>query len=228
MKHQYFEVDSAEPSYFGVVNQRYNHALMDEDIAKIVTKGREISRGGGWPQRGECENSFVKKLKAPETKVLPCKRFQNANILHQLSTSMRNKDIPAPYGLIYAGTPQKIMLGEEQNAYYVAEFIPGPSLCEVIRNLSKKERQKVSVKIGLSLRNWNSQGAYLIDFAPRDIVLRQGNAEKPYFVDTEHMEVVNSKTREQLLQEQEAQFKKDYEELLSAEEINGALRIIKS
>jgi len=226
MKLEYFEVDSAEPHYFGVVNQRYNHALMDEDIEKIVTRGKGISPGGGWPQRGECVNSFVKKLKAPETKVLPCTRFQNANILHQLSTSMKNQDIPAPYGLIYAGTPQKVMLGDEQDAYYVAEFIPGPGLSQVLGNFTQKERKSALVRMGLSISNWNSQGVYLMDFAPRDIVLRDGNPERPYFVDTEHIQVTNEKTKEQLREEQAEQFREDYEDFLTPEEISDTLRIM--
>lgn len=218
---------NGSPFYFGSKSPDLTKAT----IERIVKYGLvEKTPGNGW--KDEKSGLYVKKVKPAETKVLPCVRFDNAKLLYLISERMKKENTPQPMAMIHSGTPQEITEGQSQ-AFYIAENIPGPNLFSHLKHLNTKQRGSLMTEMGIHLSDWNSKGVYLMDFAPRDVVLKEENPSKPYFVDTEHIKILlnngdeeRDKEKKELRQEQATQFREDYQDFLTKNEIEEMLKII--
>tara|TARA_Y100000310_G_C20694101_1_gene824236 strand:- start:1993 stop:2673 length:681 start_codon:yes stop_codon:yes gene_type:complete len=197
------------PDFFGFLRNG-----VDPEEVKEVLDSAEIecmsTRAGkavdGW---------FVKKLGESEQREsrghMPV-RFSN----HLTICDRLPYNVPAPLGLIYDGSPTDL-LKEEDKMYAISENIPGTNLLKGIDKV--KETSRLLGNIASHLKDLKKHNLYLMDFAPRDIVL--GELNQPYFVDFEHMELgVYPEDIEELGKKQIAQARKDWEHCLSDEDMS--------
>jgi len=201
LEHEFSSVNT--PEYFGVVRKEiYDRTFLGE----IVGEGRYITYGYGWRK----DDFFVKKLTEDELKNLIPSRFINALLLSNSLGKCHPKYFPKPVALLYSGKGSDRITGESQG-FYVAEYIPGSTLISLINQENQgKKIDKAIELIGLELEHLREHGIYHMDFAPRDIILCNGDLWFPVIVDTENLEIDPRIENPELLQKQREQFRKDY------------------
>ncbi|PIN93914.1 hypothetical protein COU54_01105 [Candidatus Pacearchaeota archaeon CG10_big_fil_rev_8_21_14_0_10_31_24] len=192
-------------------------------IKEVIEQGKNMGTGGYHWKYG---NGHIKKLRPRElTERLP-KRFENSlKIRHLLKGD--NTGIPHPMGLIYEGTTKNILLGDS-NAYFITLYVEGENLLNQIKNLNNNQIEIIFNLMKIHLENYSEKGLYLLDFAPRDIILKPLEDEKfePIFADTEHLEIGPNKKYSldtELVNKQRQQFKIDYSPFLPRKRLNKTL-----
>lgn len=159
------------------------------------------------PQEISGIDCYVKRLKSYELYRTPPERFENALILNHKAPA----NIPLPIGLLYQGTSTDILSGKLSEAYYISQFIEGKTLLESIGDMEEKELLFIFTQLQDTLREirGNKQKRfYLMDFAPRDIVVTENL--RPYLVDTENLETNEKASHEKMMQKQVRMFQKEY------------------
>ncbi len=169
-------------------------------------------------------NIHVKPLKNLELGLQIPNRFSNAVRLSYND----EREIEKPLGLIYDGTGEDIILGAR--GFYLTNFVEGVDLIDVLTQMTPRERKITLITMRVPLREWAEKGKYMLDFAPRDIRLRNGKKTEPVFLDTEHVEyttreIPTSKDAKKIIKEQRKQFVEDYEPFLSEGELSDLLRL---
>jgi len=164
---------------------------------------------------GVCYNYHVKRLPKAETMAggLP-QRFVNS--LQIQATTGGFAPFPKPVGLVYCGSFKNILLGMA-NCYFITELINGERCQSRFEESSEEERDTILSCIGAELKNLRGANVYLMDFAPRDIILK--GTGHPIFADTENMEFHNNgNLEEEMKQKQISQSREDYSQYFTKEE----------
>ena len=215
-------------SFFGFLR----NGITARDVEEVLKSCINDSDGGYSPRQGGAfENWYVRKLGCDEitgeASNLPA-RFTNHLIVH---ARMRRVGplcaCPIPLGLVYYGTPADFLI-EKPNMYEISENIEGVPLFNKIKDITDKSF--LVRYISQDLRELQDRGIYLMDFAPRDIVLRNGKERNPIFVDFEHVDyrgMDNNRNCDSLVEKQAIQARQDWEMFLSCKEMSlfeGKLR----
>lgn len=197
-------VDGSMDGYTGIVRADSD----DIDFSQIVKDGARKTFREGW-RHGPY---FVKKLGKDELDSFPPKRFINSLDITEVC---QNALVPHARALIYEGRMPAI-LSQEAPVYMVSDFVEGPVLNKHWQNLSPSNLRNMMTFLGSQLEKLRSRGLYLMDFAPRDIVI-EGNV--PRVVDTEHAQRSSymEKFASVLLEQQREQFREDYSSFLDNE-----------
>jgi len=184
-----------------------------KDISRIMERRRyQGGKVGSWVYgRFHC-----KELKQKEMKEVKCTRFLNNLLLDRFGNQGYRTIVPKPFALVYTGKGSDF-IGENSNGYILNERIFGENFDLEETNFNELER--ILMRINLNLSFLRERGIYLMDFAPRDIIIRSDNY--PVFVDMEHVEY-NQKWSagnydEELRGLQAKQFEEDYQGKIPAE-----------
>ena len=132
-----------------------------------------------------------------------------------------------PVALLYPGRAIDALSAPPREGFFVSDYVDGPTLLERIKHLDDAHKQLIffGIRDALdSVRQDTLKGYYLMDFAPRDIVLR--DEFRPVLVDTEHLEFSAFYDSEKLLKRQTAEFNREYRSFLSKVELEKYRRII--
>lgn len=189
----------------------------------VCSQGKDHGQREGW----RMESLWIKKLDKWELEFVPPKRFRNSVSLN-LGYSGVSGCFPDPLGLIYKGNPLDL-LKDATEGYFVTNFVEGPTLLSKIQSLSERSKEAIFRLIGFRLKDLVGSGAYLLDFAPRDIVLADYNSTDnigiPIFVDTEHVEFGHYNDRS-MRDKQRNQFREDYKHFSTSDELSRLEKFI--
>ena len=181
--------------------------------------------------QGDSDKYFVKRLRRDELTEMPPKRFVNSVILSLLRQRSFNIDTINPIGLIFEGRPLDLLVDSSSNqCYFISNYIEGREFLKIIdkQELTEEETNFIFRRIRLNLGNLRENNLYLLDFAPRDIIITENNY--PILLDTEHLEFVNefdkNKSEEILLSKQRKQFREDYSLFLDEEQLKKAEEMV--
>ena len=183
--------------------------LSEDDCAIVLNQGKDYAERGGW-RGGTC---WIKKLDKIELQNIPARRFANSVSAYFRVTGLGSLDsFSRPLALIYRGSPLNTLTHVEEG-YFVSKFINGPRLYNIFSKLTYPKKETILRSMGVLLKACSEKGVYPLDFAPRDIVLRDYNPERklgvPVIVDTEHIEFGEGHSKE-LIEKQREQFRFDY------------------
>lgn len=189
--------------YFGLIRERFNLSL--EELEEIFSnKEAQFQRGNLW----------VKQLKMRELGRVPANRFHN-NVMLSFYGGI-GRSVVTPIALLYAGKPIEVLYNEPEKGFFITGYEEGTCLFDVFEQLDIDSRDNVLKTIGDLLMKLSENGMYLLDFAPKDIILK-GKPKKVLYpapvklVDTEHVKFDPRHRRtDQLLCEQRQQFLTDY------------------
>ena len=188
-----------------------------QSLCTMVTEGISHQRYGI-----RKENLFVKELGTEELGEarLP-RRFLNAIMIDSKFTLVT----PRPLAFVYDGSAYDLLsLKPNARGYCVTDFVEGEQLQLAWEDLSRKERTQVLGFVRYHLKRLRNKNIYLMDFAPRDIVL---DGLHPWFVDTEHVEYpVLSNNHEGLIKKQVKQFRNDWRDYLSRRQLREQAKIL--
>ena len=187
-----------------------------EERGKIADRGKGIRAG----------HVHVKPLKFEENEGTISTRFENALRLHRKESML----FPKPLGIIYDGNAEHILLGEAQG-YFLTQFIEGEDLINVLDSLDEEDRILFFEGMGYELECLRTYGMYLLDFAPRDIILRNGEIVDRCYADTEHVKYLTGRNTDsdkgrELLREQIAEFRKGYNDFVDEDELSHVVRLV--
>jgi hypothetical protein len=214
---------------------------LDINLERLVKECDEkgILNRGGW----EMEGYYIKRLREDEiSNTLLPKRFLNSINIYGKKGLFYN---PEPIGIIYTGNWETLIKGKSE-VYFIAKNIEGKNLFSKINEINTEEKELIFRILGIALKNFRNEGIYILDFAPRDIVLNKSDNlkyYKPFLVDTENIdyisqfslfdgkgylhctkedkEAINYLTEKQILQ-----FRKDYELFLKPRELENSVSIV--
>lgn len=223
------------PNFFGFIRKEHKH-YSPFDLEELVKQGRDRTPRNGWVIYDLHDTPFyVKKLGNSELAFNPPKRFVNSILLYNHNYNNVLSSFPRPIGIIYSGDGTNI-LTRDSKAYFIADYIKGNTLLPIIKDKNKLKSLGMPFDtllelLTIGLKNLREKGIFLLDFAPRDIVIedkelgvKHGNF---WLVDTEHVKYETNYNYENLKKEQIAQFRKDYSGLITQEEIKKAVEILR-
>ncbi len=214
-------------AYSAIVERDYN-SVDNGEFFGLVRRGRDLEghlqllrtnpNADGPVEIGESAY-FVKRMRSDETENMPPNRFVNAVLLYGGLPYTIN-----PVAVFFDGRAVDTMVRPPREGYFVSDYIQGPTLIQRIGDLSQVEKDFLFEEMGKALAEFRGgkRRIFLMDFAPRDIVLIEASASGliPVFVDTEHMEIAQAdKPVELLLEQQVAQFNEDYAQFLDDTEL---------
>ena len=180
----------------------------------------------GAPVHCDGHDYYVKRLKSEELINAPPKRF--VNVVQMRYKSICLPGIVEPIGIVLSGRAVDIMQGRPKEGYFISTYVKGPTLMERIRHIEPEESYSIFRGIGIILEELRLGSYFLLDFAPRDIVLRDGGC--PVLMDTENMDISHPNDQinapQRLIKKQIAQFRKDYKHFLSRKELDSVQEII--
>lgn len=211
--------------YFGLV--LIGSKLTLPGIRALVKKGKHFTNRESFTFRGY----HVKKLGLEESRDIPARRFHNSVMISKIESAF-GPICPKPKGLIYGkNAPEVLVYPQNIPGYFVSQFISGDNLMTGFSKLSKTEREILFAVLGGHLRACREKGVYLMDFAPRDIVLYPTThyprtSVYPFIVDTEHVDFVPTSQRKAALERQIEQFHSDYSVFYSRRELAKLERVI--
>ena len=168
---------------------------------------------------------FVKKLRNDELGETPPERFVNSVIIDDyINERCGGTKVITPVGIIYEGRPLNLLESGMLNAYFISYYVKGERLFHLIKRLDEDKMEKIFRSLNLNLNALREKRLYLLDFAPRDIVIDDNGAA--VLLDMEHLEFANSfdrkKQDEFLLARQKREFHKDYDGFLNKEQLKKA------
>jgi len=197
-KYRLVELDGS----FGVINKGViNPSSLCE---RVLEQGRDYGPRAGWRD----EDYFVKKLDNDELYGgrLPL-RFLNAINIARKNAGV----IPSPVGFVFEGSPYELLCEKSRlDGYYVSRFVDGEQLMKSWKQLSPEKRLRITTSICVHLERLRYREIFLMDFAPRDIVVKHNF---PLFADTEHVEYA-VRNPDELSKKQALQFEEDFRDFL--------------
>lgn len=196
-------------SYFGLARRD----LASFDLGEIIEEGRNYTDRSGWRH----DRFHIKRLGSEETFGEIPKRFENGLLLED--KGMLN--FPKTYGLLFEGNWHDKVL-RNAPAYVIADYIEGPTLMSEIlsKRLQEGDERNMLKCITRSITQLRSDYIYLLDFAPRDIII---NGCFPHFVDFEDVAYSTSKNNPGLVKRQAEQFIEDYKIFFRQQQLEEAL-----
>lgn len=187
--------------HIGVLRNGYGF----EEILDRLKENSPISHVAGCRISSQVH---AKPLGDDELRVVPVIRFSNA-----LRMWKGYMEVPKPIGLIYEGHGVDFITGDIRKGYYLSHYIEGDQLMSRMP-LNSSQLESFFDSLNKNLRKFSEEGIYPLDFAPRDIVLREGNLGLPVIVDTEHVAyaypIIVGQRDKDLLKQQRQQFLEDY------------------
>jgi len=218
-----------DDNYIGLVK----HGA-DSDWASIVKEGKFYSDRRGYRSKVDGD-LFIKKLDYREKYEFPPARFANALKLYNSHNRLLSSHFAEPIGVIYEGDLSTIAM-REGSSYHLSKYIEGKPFFELV---SKDKKADIIVfrEVHRVLRELRDDHIFLLDFAPRDIVIIpnifNSKYSHPVFLDTEHVEYdLGIASREfiegtkKLIKKQREQFKEDYGPFYSARDLEGIVEVV--
>lgn len=234
-------------SCFGFIKRTHTSDNLAQLCEKVLEEGHKKSFREGWRFNFD-ERLYIKKLGTDELgtdelKTLPPHRFINSVTMYdrQLKNSGISSILAEPIGLIYSGSGIDLLTGQSK-AYYISKYVCGERLIDIIKKLTSSQKKNIFSKMHWALLGLLNVDIGLLDFAPRDIIIRdaeypagtvneiqQQSFQPPVFADTEHVEYVIDKRASAIQSyrlKQLEQFSEDYAHFLKPEELKEAENII--
>lgn len=202
-----------ESNYFGFIHKDYEQKISIEDIVKF---GNQKNKGSDW----NTQNVHIKKLGAFETDVFPSIRFMNNLSINQIFERKRYAKCTTPKaaGLIYSNTWHDIPYRNNEG-YVISEEIKGKRAYDSIEHMDSEQKDYYFKKLSNGLDELRGFEIYLMEFAPRDIIIEENRVLR--FLDTEIVDFAyDNEEQKTFLEKQKKIFKKEYQPFLTKEEFN--------
>ena len=203
------------------------------DLDSIVNEGKTYVPRAGYRSQVD-RKVFVKKLGPQEIFEFPPARFVNSLKLYHYRDGLYSEHFAEPMGIIYEGDLKSIAL-RGSNCYFLAQYIEGKPFSKSVRE-NNPLNKVVFGDVHRVLREYRENGIFLLDFAPRDILVTPNPFDSKYthpvFLDTEDVEYAEHRrfgtesVRRTLTEKQREQFIEDYSNFYDTEDLKKILEIV--
>ncbi|MBS3128021.1 hypothetical protein J4410_02660 [Candidatus Woesearchaeota archaeon] len=215
MLQDYTDINTAR--YSGLVRREYADSFVEDRIPRVCDSRASLGIG----QR--VGDFFVKKLRRDELTQMPPQRFLNNTKVWKSTQSF----VVEPIGIIYEGGLPSL-LRQEGAAYMITRYIDGDN-AYLTWGFNRgemwvdwKNQAGVLSTLGGHLSKLRKEGVFLLDIAPRDIVLVKNF---PHLVDMEHV-AFGQHNDPELTRQQIDQFRRDYGLFLEGEDLEALLKTV--
>lgn len=196
-------------NFSGVENPNYKG--ISKDLEKeILIFLENHSKGDG---ENLTEQIYAKKLYDREKAQIPPFRFVNNVLLDEHSRRGHMIRVPEPIALLCQGDLTDLLQGRDIPLVYLSQNIGGKNLLQTYKDLDSKMIKPLIALLGITLGTLHEKGLYIMDFAPRDIVLPETDPHSYYLVDNENVIVLNPDNKSNIekgIKEQLKEFKREY------------------